>query len=95
MLENLIYFKGNSPFILRTYQTYNFRYHKGLFTRISPTIGVEFLTKKIVLKSGTVVKAQIWDTSGSERYRSITTGHYRSAVGALLVFDITDRESFD
>lgn len=72
-----------------------FRYHKGIFTRISPTIGVEFLTKKIVLKNGAVVKAQIWDTSGSERYRSITTGHYRSAVGALLVFDLTDRESFE
>ncbi len=53
------------------------------------------MTKKIVLQSGVVVKAQIWDTSGSERYRSITTGHYRSAVGALLVFDLTDRESFD
>ena len=53
------------------------------------------MTKKIVLESGTVLKAQIWDTSGSERYRSITVGHYRSAVGALLVFDLTDRESFD
>ncbi len=41
------------------------------------------------------IKAQIWDTSGSERYRSITTGHYRQAVGAVLVFDITDRISFD
>lgn len=71
------------------------RYHKGIFTRISPTIGVEFLTKKIELKSGVLIKAEIWDTSGSERYRSITTGHYRSAVGALLVFDLTDRDSFD
>ena len=53
------------------------------------------MTKKIILENGVVVKAQIWDTSGSERYRSITTGHYRSAVGALLVFDLTDRESFD
>ncbi len=42
-----------------------------------------------------MVKAQIWDTSGSERYRSITTGHYRAAVGALLVFDLVDKESFD
>ena len=71
------------------------RYHKGIFTRISPTIGVEFLTKKIILENGIVVKAQIWDTSGSERDRSITTGHYRSAVGALLVFDLSDRETFD
>ena len=38
-------------------QDSNDRYHKGIFTRISPTIGVEFLTKKIVLQSGVVVKA--------------------------------------
>ena len=87
---------GKSNILQRYYTMINlYRYHKGIFTRISPTIGVEFLTKKIVLKNGTVVKAQIWDTSGSERYRSITTGHYRSAVGALLVFDLSDRESFD
>ena len=74
------------------------RYHKNVFTRVSPTIGSEFLTKKIVLSDlpdQPIIKAQIWDTSGSERYRSITTGHYRAAVGALLVMDITERESFD
>ena len=74
------------------------RYHKNVFTRVSPTIGSEFLTKKIVLNDlpdQPIIKAQIWDTSGSERYRSITTGHYRAAVGALLVMDITERESFD
>lgn len=92
MLVNPIYFRGNSNI---NNWIFAFRYHKGIFTRISPTIGVEFLTKKIVLQNGSIVKAQIWDTSGSERYRSITTGHYRSAVGALLVFDLTDRESFD
>ena len=59
------------------------------------TIGVEFLTKKVQLSDLPPIKAQIWDTSGSERYRSITTGHYRQAVGAVLVFDITDRASFD
>ena len=61
---------------------------------MASTIGVEFLTKRIVLDDLPVIKAQIWDTAGSERYRCITTGHYRQAVGALLVFDITDRESF-
>ena len=59
------------------------------------TIGVEFLTKKIILPDLPVIKAQIWDTSGSERYRSITTGHYRQAVGAVLVFDLTERETFN
>ena len=42
-----------------------------------------------------MVSAQIWDTSGSERYRSVVVGHYRSAVGALLVFDLTDRDTWD
>ena len=92
VLASLTFSKGNLSSPINV--LFN-RYHKGIFTRISPTIGVEFLTKKIVLKNGAVVKAQIWDTSGSERYRSITTGHYRSAVGALLVFDLTDRDSFD
>ena len=59
------------------------------------TIGVEFLTKKVLLPDLPAIKAQIWDTSGSERYRSITTGHYRQAVGALLVCDITERDSFN
>ena len=62
---------------------------------MASTIGVEFLTKRIVLPDHPVIKAQIWDTAGSERYRCITTGHYRQAVGALLVFDITERESFN
>lgn len=37
----------------------------------------------------------IWDTSGSERYRAITVGHYREAVGAILVCDVTDLSSFN
>ena len=37
---------------------------------------------------------QLWDTSGCEKYRSITTSHYRKAVGALLVYDITSESSF-
>lgn len=41
------------------------------------------------------IKIHLWDTSGSERYRSVSVGHYRDALGALLTFDITNRESFD
>ncbi|KAL9275770.1 Ras-related protein [Drosera capensis] len=41
------------------------------------------------------VKAQIWDTAGQERYRAITSAYYRGAVGALLVYDITKRQTFD
>ena len=88
---------GHLPIPLRhlNIDVFSVRYHKGVFTRMANTIGVEFLTKKIVLPDLPIIKAQIWDTSGSERYRSITTGHYRQAVGALLVCDITERETFN
>lgn len=41
------------------------------------------------------MKAQIWDTAGQERYRAITSAYYRGAVGALLVYDTTKRQTFD
>lgn len=41
------------------------------------------------------MKAQIWDTAGQERYRAITSAYYRGAVGALLVYDITKRQTFE
>ncbi|KAJ4969924.1 hypothetical protein NE237_003023 [Protea cynaroides] len=58
------------------------------------TIGVEFATKTLQV-DGKTVKAQIWDTAGQERYRAITSAYYRGAVGALLVYDITKRQTFD
>ncbi|EGR28507.1 hypothetical protein IMG5_173630 [Ichthyophthirius multifiliis] len=61
---------------------------------IVPTIGVEFATKTVTLKEGGTIKAQIWDTAGQEKYRSITSAHYRKAVGALLVYDVTKDKSF-
>ncbi|KAG9393083.1 Ras-related protein RABA2a [Carpediemonas membranifera] len=58
------------------------------------TIGVEFATRNLKME-GKTVKAQIWDTAGQERYRAITSAYYRGAVGALLVFDITKRATYD
>ncbi|XP_021845632.1 ras-related protein Rab2BV [Spinacia oleracea] len=58
------------------------------------TIGVEFATRTLQVE-GKVVKAQIWDTAGQERYRAITSAYYRGAVGALLVYDLTKKQSFD
>jgi Ras-related protein Rab-2A len=58
------------------------------------TIGVEFGAKMINIKS-TNIKLQIWDTAGQEAFQSITRSYYRSAAGALLVYDITNKESFE
>jgi len=58
------------------------------------TIGVEFATRTIMC-DGKIIKAQIWDTAGQEKYRAITSAYYRGAVGALLVYDITRASTFD
>ncbi|KAL7088535.1 hypothetical protein ACP275_13G132700 [Erythranthe tilingii] len=58
------------------------------------TIGVEFQTQKIEI-NGKEIKAQIWDTAGQERFRAVTSAYYRGAVGALLVYDISRRQTFE
>ncbi|KAL1217241.1 Ras-related protein RABA4c [Cardamine amara subsp. amara] len=58
------------------------------------TIGVEFQTRTLEIDNKTI-KAQIWDTAGQERYRAVTSAYYRGALGAMLVYDITKRQSFD
>ncbi|KAG6394144.1 hypothetical protein SASPL_144723 [Salvia splendens] len=55
---------------------------------------IEFQTQKMTI-NGKEVKAQIWDTAGQERFRSVTSAYYRGAVGALLVYDISRRLTFD
>lgn len=57
------------------------------------TIGIDFKIKTIEL-NGKRVKLQIWDTAGQERFRTITTAYYRGAQGILLVYDVTDEDSF-
>ncbi len=58
------------------------------------TIGVEFSTRQIE-HDGKTIEAQVWDTAGQERYRAITAAYYRGAVGALLVYDISKRLTFE
>lgn len=63
------------------------------------TLGIEFASKIVRVpdegRAAQFVKAQIWDTAGQEKFRSITGAYYRNAVGALLVYDITSRSSFE
>ena len=58
------------------------------------TIGVEYKDKEITVNNRKI-NLQIWDTSGQERYRSITKNFYRNAHGILFVFDVTNQTSFD
>ena len=57
------------------------------------TIGVDFKIKTLDV-DGKSVKLQIWDTAGQERFRNIISSYYRGAQGIMLVYDITDLESF-
>lgn len=59
-----------------------------------PTIGVEFGIRNVNVR-GHKIKLQVWDTAGQERFLSIIRSYYRCAAGALLVYDVTRRETFD
>eukprot|EP01103_Thecamoeba_quadrilineata_P012082 TRINITY_DN3032_c0_g1_i2.p1 TRINITY_DN3032_c0_g1~~TRINITY_DN3032_c0_g1_i2.p1 ORF type:complete len:184 (+),score=32.38 TRINITY_DN3032_c0_g1_i2:188-739(+) len=58
------------------------------------TVGVEFAVRSLTI-DGKIIRAQVWDTAGQERYRSIINAYYRGAVGAMVVYDITRRSSFE
>jgi len=58
------------------------------------TIGVDFKMKTLDVDEKNV-KLQIWDTAGQDRFRNITASYYRGAHGIMIVYDITDNESFN
>ncbi|XVE84626.1 hypothetical protein DITRI_Ditri17bG0027800 [Diplodiscus trichospermus] len=71
------------------------RYARNEFNAHSKaTIGVEFQTQSLEI-DGKEIKAQIWDTAGQERFRAVTSAYYRGAFGALVVYDISRRATFD
>ncbi|KAG5179677.1 ras family-domain-containing protein [Tribonema minus] len=72
------------------------RFSKNLFLpETSSTVGMEFATRELAYYGGARLKAQVWDTAGQERFHSLTQAYYRGAVGALLVYDVTSRASFE
>lgn len=72
------------------------RFCDGKFDEVSdPTVGVDFYARLIEVAPGRRVKLQLWDTAGQERFRSITTSYYRNSVGVMLVYDISNRQSFE
>uniref|UniRef100_M4AAT5 small monomeric GTPase n=1 Tax=Xiphophorus maculatus TaxID=8083 RepID=M4AAT5_XIPMA len=60
----------------------------------SATVGIGFTNKEVTVDN-VKVKLQIWDTAGQERFRSVTHAYYRDAHALLLLYDITNKSSFD
>ena len=58
------------------------------------TIGVDFKIKTFDMDNK-IVKLQVWDTAGQDRFKAITTSFYRGAHGIIIVYDVTDRSTFN
>lgn len=59
------------------------------------TIGIDFNVKTVNVDDTTKIKLQIWDTCGQERFRALTRSYYRNSHAIVVVYDITDRKSFE
>ena len=78
---------GKTMFLWR-WQAKNFEFDG------KPTIGADFVCKEVI-RNGTKYKIHMWDTAGQEAYHSITAPYFRSCAAILLLFDLSDRKSFD
>ena len=59
------------------------------------TIGLDYRLKTMTLKSGKNIKLQIWDTAGQDRFRAITKNYYKGANGIILIYDVTNLQSYE
>ncbi|KAI1730098.1 ras family domain-containing protein [Ditylenchus destructor] len=83
---------GNSG-VGKTSIIYNHKYRSGLMT-CNATIGASYMNFDLHVK-GEPIQLQVWDTAGQERFRCMVPMYMRNADAAILVYDITDRKSFD
>jgi len=68
--------------------------HNSFSDKYICTIGVDFMMKTMTIED-TQLKLQIWDTAGMERYKQLTTSYYKGSHSAIIVFDLTNKSSFD
>ena len=59
------------------------------------TIGLDYKLKTMILEEQKIVKVQIWDTAGQNKFRAITRNYYKGASGIILIFDVTNIKSFE
>lgn len=74
--------------------THSAKYIHSLLQNYVSTIGVDFKIRTIDV-NGRAIKLQIWDTAGQERFQSITANYYNGSHAIAIVYDVTNRESFD
>ena len=71
------------------------RYTSGTFNaNYLATVGLDFFQKEEIF-NGKTIRIKIWDTAGQERYKSLTQGFFRNAQGIMVVYDVTNMETFD
>merc|ERR1712224_1155637 len=63
-------------------------------TAYQSTIGIDFLSKTMYLEDKSTIRLQLWDTAGQERFRSLIPSYIRDSSAAVVVYDITNRQSF-
>ncbi len=72
------------------------RFCKNVFTgEHEVTIGGAYIQQKVTLKNGSSLKLHLWDTGGEERFRAMAPLYYRDANAAVLVYDVSNKSSFD
>ena len=71
------------------------RFAEGVFTDSHvETIGIDFKVRTITL-DGKTIRLQVWDTAGAARFKTITTSYFKCAHGIVVVYDVTNQDSFD
>ena len=76
----------------KTCMIYYYLYNK-VKQNSTQTIGVDYSSKTLIINNQKI-KLQIWDTAGQDKFRSVSKSYYRGAIGIIIVYDITSKESF-
>ncbi|XP_071093225.1 uncharacterized protein [Haliotis cracherodii] len=75
--------------------TFLHTFMEGRFTRVRPSFDTQGFKQKNIIYQDKQIRLQMWDTAGQEKYRSLTASYYRGANGCIIMFDVTDKESFE
>lgn len=70
------------------------RVTKDVFAQVGATMGVDYASKIVTFRNGCKVKVTIWDTSGEEKFKALTSAHFSGAAGVLLFYSLDNALSF-